>query len=83
MVPQSCPSPVILATGYSDVASSEMAGAVGIRDFIMKPLNMKVMATRILAVIPSIPDEKGPGPPAASPQPAKEGRAADGVTPRA
>jgi two-component system, cell cycle sensor histidine kinase and response regulator CckA len=73
--------PVILATGYSEVATAETAETVGIRDFITKPLNMKDMATRILAVVPSLADP--PEPSTASRQPAGEGRAVNGTVPRA
>ncbi|HPI94472.1 MAG TPA: Cache 3/Cache 2 fusion domain-containing protein [Deltaproteobacteria bacterium] len=39
--------PVILCTGYSEYISEEKARDIGVRKFIMKPLNMSVLATAV------------------------------------
>ncbi len=43
--------PVILCTGFSEVISSESAKAMGIREFVMKPIIKKEMAEVIRRVI--------------------------------
>jgi len=39
--------PVILATGFSEIIDEEGARALGVRDFVLKPLNMRDLAERI------------------------------------
>jgi DNA-binding NtrC family response regulator len=39
--------PVILCSGYSEHISAEKAAALGIRKFIMKPIQKKIMAEAI------------------------------------
>jgi len=43
--------PVILCTGYSEHVSGEGAKKIGIRKFVMKPLEMKVLAKAIRKVL--------------------------------
>ena len=43
--------PIILCTGYSEMISEEKAQAIGIRQFIMKPLYMKDLARVIRKVL--------------------------------
>jgi PAS domain S-box-containing protein len=59
--------PILLCTGFSDLASEEKARAAGIREFIFKPLTMSdfARATRSLLEKPSGP----PGPDANLPVP--------------
>ncbi len=46
--------PVILSTGYSDMITAEKAKKIGIREFTMKPFDIRVMAKLIRKVL----DEK-------------------------
>jgi len=43
--------PIIICTGYSDHISEEKAKNIGIREFIMKPLEMKELAKTIRKVL--------------------------------
>ena len=43
--------PIILATGFSDAIDEEGARALGVRDFAMKPLNVRDLAERIRKVL--------------------------------
>ena len=43
--------PIILCTGYSTLVNEEQAKAVGIREFAMKPLTKKVIATLLRNVL--------------------------------
>jgi CheY-like chemotaxis protein len=43
--------PIILCTGYSEYISKEKAESIGIREFIMKPFEMKDMAITIRKVL--------------------------------
>lgn len=43
--------PVILCTGYSGIMSAERSREIGIRDFALKPLLKKDLATKIRAVL--------------------------------
>ena len=43
--------PIVLCTGYSKIISEEDVKAVGIREFAMKPLEMKKMAEIIRRVL--------------------------------
>jgi two-component system cell cycle sensor histidine kinase/response regulator CckA len=43
--------PIILCTGFSERINEEKAKAMGIRDFIMKPLAMGDLAKRIREVL--------------------------------
>ncbi|MCX5896036.1 MAG: PAS domain S-box protein, partial [Proteobacteria bacterium] len=43
--------PIILCTGYSETISPEKAKAIGIKEFIMKPLNRNAMAETIRRVL--------------------------------
>jgi FixJ family two-component response regulator len=47
--------PVILCTGFNEIITPEMAKALGLRDFIMKPLVKRQIATAIRSVL----DQKG------------------------
>ena len=47
--------PVILCTGYSDRISGEKAHLMGIREFIMKPVNIMDLAKAVRKVL----DDKG------------------------
>ena len=49
--------PVILCTGFSETVSPEKAKALGIRDFLLKPVLKKDMAESIRRVMSSGPDE--------------------------
>jgi FixJ family two-component response regulator len=53
--------PILLCTGFSDLASEEKARAAGIREFIFKPLTMSdfARATRSLLEKPSGPPASG------------------------
>ena len=48
--------PVILCTGYSEHISEERAKAIGIQEYVMKPIEMKVLANIIRKVL-----DKGKG----------------------
>lgn len=43
--------PVILCTGYSELVNEETARALGIREFVMKPLSLQEMASTIRQVL--------------------------------
>ncbi|MBT8363462.1 MAG: cache domain-containing protein [Deltaproteobacteria bacterium] len=43
--------PIIVCTGYSDRINSEIAKEIGIREFVMKPVVMKEIATTIRRVL--------------------------------
>ncbi|ABC76091.1 response regulator [Syntrophus aciditrophicus] len=47
--------PIILCTGYSEFITEKEAKELGIREFIMKPLFMKELATVIRRVLDSVP----------------------------
>jgi len=43
--------PIILYTGYSSIISEEKAKSIGIREFMLKPLTKKDLATVIRKVL--------------------------------
>jgi two-component system, cell cycle sensor histidine kinase and response regulator CckA len=43
--------PIILCSGYSEHVSEEKAKKIGIREFVMKPLEMKELAETIRKVL--------------------------------
>ena len=43
--------PIILCTGYSELISKELAKAMGIREYVMKPLVIRKLATTIRKVL--------------------------------
>ena len=43
--------PIILCTGYSEIIDKEKAGALGIRDFILKPIKMNEFGTAVRDVL--------------------------------
>ncbi len=47
--------PVILCTGYSEIISEEKAKSIGIREFIMKPIESRILANTVRRIL----DEKG------------------------
>ena len=47
--------PVILCTGYSEIISEENAKSMGIREFIMKPIESRILANTVRQIL----DEKG------------------------
>ena len=50
--------PIILCTGFSELVSEERGKALGIREFVMKPIIMKEMATTIRRAIESGGDDR-------------------------
>jgi DNA-binding NarL/FixJ family response regulator len=44
-------TPIILCTGYSSAISEDRAKAIGIRAFVMKPVDKKVLAHTIRQVL--------------------------------
>ena len=51
--------PIILCTGFSEYISEEKAKALGIREFVMKPLIMKDLAKAIRRALDSRKKKKG------------------------
>jgi FixJ family two-component response regulator len=45
--------PIILCTGYSERISEAGAKKLGVREFVMKPLNMSILAETIRKVLES------------------------------
>ena len=45
--------PIIMITGYSDIMDEESAKAIGIKEFIMKPITPSVLAKAISKVLPA------------------------------
>ena len=43
--------PVIICTGFSDLINQEIAEGIGIREFIMKPINIKNLAATVRKVL--------------------------------
>ena len=43
--------PIILCSGYSEYISEEKAKKIGIREFVMKPLEMRELAKTIRKVL--------------------------------
>ena len=43
--------PVVLCSGYSEVINEEKAKSIGIRDYVMKPVNNQDLATTIRKVL--------------------------------
>jgi len=43
--------PIILCTGFSDIISEEDAKAIGIREFVMKPIVMRDIAKKVRAIL--------------------------------
>jgi len=46
--------PIILCTGHSDIVSRESAAAIGVADFLMKPINKVELATSIRRALDTI-----------------------------
>lgn len=43
--------PIVLCTGYSELITAEKARAIGIKEFVMKPVVMKDMAKTVRQVL--------------------------------
>jgi len=54
--------PVILCTGYSDMIDEDKAAALGIRKFVMKPVEKNELARAIRSALKSGPTRPPPGP---------------------
>jgi len=54
--------PVILCTGYSDMINEDKAAALGIRKFVMKPVEKNELARAIRSALESGPTRPPPGP---------------------
>jgi FixJ family two-component response regulator len=58
--------PVILCTGHSDMIDEDKAAALGIRKFVMKPVEKNELARAIRSALESGPTRLPPGSPESS-----------------